>query len=326
MNIDSRVCVTGWLVLLYLTVGCTRPYPVQGEEERPDAAQSERDAGISRDKPEVDIVIGREPNLEPSRDHVEVWHPSIHPPGTVLRDDEDELWIVTSWLERAHVRDRDFLFEIGVESHASVLRMTNEEERCLPVRDGAQWRPPNESWQAVYGPHEDEHLYLLDWEAMTRRRASPEVLESWGYDPDWLDQYDGRMSVWRAFEDIDSVLPFRDGTLIRTEDGVHFMYDGLAHPFIPEMLAEQAGYAERTFVEMMHERLEDLVRFGEVLTRESFTRCPADGLLSERNDRDGDGAPFHRDCDDFNPERFPEAVELCDGSDQDCDGLIDEDC
>jgi len=325
---NSCMCFGGVIVIisLLMTLGCSRRVAVDANPSMPETCRSIPDGGVSFINSEVDVMIGREPRLEPPRDRVEVWRPSSHPPGTVLRDGEDELWIVTSWLERAHVRNRDFLYEIGVESDASIIFMTAEEERCLPTRDGVTWRPPNESWQAVYGPYEDEHLYLIDWETMTRVRANPEALESWGYDPSWLDQYDGRMSVWHAFEDLDSALPFRDGTLIRTEDSVHFMYEGLAHPFVPEELAEHAGYAEGTFVEMTHERLEDLVRFGGVLTSESFSRCPADGLLTERNDRDRDGAPFHIDCDDFNPERFPEAIELCDGSDQDCDELIDESC
>jgi predicted outer membrane repeat protein len=42
-------------------------------------------------------------------------------------------------------------------------------------------------------------------------------------------------------------------------------------------------------------------------------------------DRDGDGAPAAIDCDDENDEVEPDAEELCNGIDDDCDGLIDED-
>lgn len=41
-------------------------------------------------------------------------------------------------------------------------------------------------------------------------------------------------------------------------------------------------------------------------------------------DQDGDGSPASVDCDDADPNRHPEALELCDGADNDCDGLVDD--
>lgn len=41
-------------------------------------------------------------------------------------------------------------------------------------------------------------------------------------------------------------------------------------------------------------------------------------------DADGDGYPEEHDCDDNDPSRNPGAIEVCDGIDQDCDDLIDE--
>lgn len=41
-------------------------------------------------------------------------------------------------------------------------------------------------------------------------------------------------------------------------------------------------------------------------------------------DKDGDGYTAAFDCDDNNPARHPWAVELCNGIDDDCDGLVDE--
>jgi hypothetical protein len=43
-------------------------------------------------------------------------------------------------------------------------------------------------------------------------------------------------------------------------------------------------------------------------------------------DLDGDGFDISIDCDDNDPNTYPEAFELCDGKDNDCDDLIDEFC
>jgi Cys-rich repeat protein len=43
-------------------------------------------------------------------------------------------------------------------------------------------------------------------------------------------------------------------------------------------------------------------------------------------DADNDGVPAAYDCDDLDPAASPFAIEVCDGRDNDCDGLTDEGC
>ena len=45
---------------------------------------------------------------------------------------------------------------------------------------------------------------------------------------------------------------------------------------------------------------------------------------AESLDQDGDGALWGEDCDDREPAAYPGAPEVCDGIDNDCDGLIDD--
>ena len=46
-------------------------------------------------------------------------------------------------------------------------------------------------------------------------------------------------------------------------------------------------------------------------------------LVDDAEDADGDGVAAADDCDDADPDVFPGADEVCDGIDNDCDGLVD---
>jgi hypothetical protein len=46
--------------------------------------------------------------------------------------------------------------------------------------------------------------------------------------------------------------------------------------------------------------------------------------VSTELDNDADGYPFAADCDDTNPAVYPEATEVCNSLDDDCDGDVDE--
>ncbi|MEC7242254.1 MAG: putative metal-binding motif-containing protein [Myxococcota bacterium] len=51
---------------------------------------------------------------------------------------------------------------------------------------------------------------------------------------------------------------------------------------------------------------------------------PGEDTSAPDRDADGDGFPASQDCDDDNPAVFPGAVEACDGIDNDCDALVDD--
>ena len=53
------------------------------------------------------------------------------------------------------------------------------------------------------------------------------------------------------------------------------------------------------------------------------TDSTGDDTGTPNTDLDGDG--FTDDCDDNNPDVFPGAVEVCDGLDNDCNNLVDDD-
>ncbi|MEK7473522.1 MAG: hypothetical protein AAB668_02230 [Patescibacteria group bacterium] len=206
-----------------------------------------------------------------------VWRPRLHPPGTMLVDHSRDLWMVVTGLERRSIAGDDVLGEAGLSDH-NAIRMSPDEERCVvPVADDEYWYPENGAWRPFYGPHEDDGLYLVDWEHRTRRPASIETLYSWGYSASRLDDYDGDMDEWDALSVLEEPLRFRDGTIARTEIATYYLLYGRAYIFVPQTLAEEAGYRLEDMLDIREALLRTLARVTTAFTRDYFDLCPAEG-------------------------------------------------
>lgn len=264
----------------WLMQGCV---PVEGGFGDAGTAAESGDGSLVVDAPVDDRRVAcDECFVERSFDgyvsHIEpIWRPHAHPPGTLLMDRDRVMWMVVNRLERREVSGDDVLAETGLGT-GEAIRMSPAEERCLlPVPDVEYWYPEIMRWHPVLGPGDDEQVYVLDWERYLRRRTTLPELASHGFSSHWLDQFDAGDEAWRSFEDIEPPFSFRDGQIVRTEDGLYYLLGGEAHAFLPPELAIEAGYSERSFMSIPHARLEDLVAFGEPFTREHFDACPADG-------------------------------------------------
>ena len=60
----------------------------------------------------------------------------------------------------------------------------------------------------------------------------------------------------------------------------------------------------------------------EIIGNDIDENC--DGIAEQFDDADGDGSDSSQDCDDNDPNNYPGNTEVCDGQDNNCDGLIDE--
>ncbi len=64
---------------------------------------------------------------------------------------------------------------------------------------------------------------------------------------------------------------------------------------------------------------------GGCLPVDGGTATQLDTAALSSEDHDLDGHTIFVDCDDADPDVYPGATETCDGVDEDCDGLTDED-
>ena len=256
---------------------------------------------------------------------VERLNPLRHPPGTVLRDTHRELWMVENWLERRHIANVDELDTIGLDEHDAIA-MSEEEAECLIAIRLEEWSPPLDGWRAAVAPGDEGGVYLVNEARGLRRFASTEALYSWNFPP-WTDAYAGGESAWTRLREVNP-LGFRDGSLFLTERGRYYhMIRNEAWSLSPT-LAEQAGLDLAEANRVFHDRLFRQTSYAGELTREHFLACPAELVVGAYPDRDEDGSPTARDCNDDDPAISPLVDEACNGVDDNCDGLVDdaEDC
>ncbi|MCC6563352.1 hypothetical protein IT087_00490, partial [Candidatus Uhrbacteria bacterium] len=203
-----------------------------------------------------------------------VWQPSWHPQGTLLVDAAGDLWMVGEHETRLPVSGDDTLGYVSLDEH-DAIPMSPDEERCLVPDESRYWGPGNYAWWPVYGLYEEDRgPFILDGERFVRRPVSHEVLESWGYYWRWMDYFDGGEDEWLSYTFEDDPVPFRDGSLARTELGTYYLLHGRAYLFRPAELALEAGYREEDMQMMNETRLRELAIVTTSFTRETFETCP----------------------------------------------------
>ncbi len=253
--------------------------------------------------------------------------PRSHPPGTLLVDHLGDLWMVDNWLERRLVSGDDVLGEIDL-GNENAIPMSEIEERCLIPVDDEYWYPASTGWYPYYSPVSDDALpgdglWLLNPERLIRRPVKMDQTKSWGYGP-WINDFTEGDGDWSSYRAVRGPLGFRDGSIFITEFGEYFyMIKNLAWNINPE-LAESVGYKLEDAILTTSTRLfHQTTRAGE-LTSEVFNSCPAQEPISQGIDHDHDGSPSYRDCDDHFPSYSPLNPEICNGLDDNCDGLTDD--
>jgi hypothetical protein len=204
-----------------------------------------------------------------------VWQPRSHLDGTLLVDHERVYWMAQADGVRRIVSGDDVLGEAGL-GFGDAVTMSPEEERCLPADDFNPWYPANEGWWAVYGPGDDENLYVLNAETHERRLTTEEAQRSWGRDPMWIDWFQGTDAEWAMYHDVDPPLGMRDGTLVHTELGYYLVEHGRSFYFWPQELVTETGYHANRALELRDQRLREVAPAAFTLERSSFEVCPAD--------------------------------------------------
>ena len=249
-----------------------------------------------------------------------VLNPSAHPPGTLLRDARGAFWMVSAWPERALVEPGAF-----VRSHLTVddaVAMTSLESLCLRNR-GRPWQE-QERWSIVQHMPEQSYWYV-NFQRKLRREAAEPVMQAWRDQAAMATRWNGTEAQWVGeYRDLGPMI-FPDGALIRAEQDYALFFEGEIHAFASAALARSAGYPLSRAIDVPRSHWPLYGEIGEPLTAQVFTSCPLAMARARRDDdSDADGAPQATDCDDRDPQRAPHIRELCDGVDNNCDGIIDD--
>lgn len=254
------------LCVCVLFAGCVAGVPASAEAQSGDPS-----APVNI---RFELPSSRDAHLSGFEYH-EPWHPRSHPDGTLLVDHERVYWMAQADGIRRIVTGDDVLGDAGL-GFGDAVRMSPEEERCLPADDFSPWWAPNNGWWAVYGPGDDETLYVLNGDSLERRVTTEEAERSWGRDPMWIDWFDGPDAEWQSYEDVDPPFPMRDSTLVHTELGYYLVVHGRSFYFWPQTLLEEAGYDPANAMQLTDARLREVAPAAFTLERSSFEWCPAD--------------------------------------------------
>ena len=313
-----------WLALIGLGAGCrlAQTVPMQDAE----TLGRDQDASVASEHAETYSLGNLDREIDGSSTHIgseaiPMWRPRWHPMGTLLKDASGDFWMVENPFERAPAFSSDLLAEVGLRGR-NAISMSSEEERCLAPVNDHDWAPREiDGWEPAADVRGQTWVYhsALGF----RRMASSEVLASWGFSshPRF---FPGTVEVWRNLRVVNP-LGFRDGQLIQTETGTYYLMHNEAWNFEDETLLEEAGYTASTLLHTTDARLFDQLDLVGTFTHEDFSACTAPSLLrTEGHDEDGDGVPDIRDCLVYDPTVGQGLPEVCDGKDNDCNGIIDD--